>query len=461
MSDFCPFFINSNICLKKEDLFDFDMFLKRICWNTGNSYITYSLIKTFFGKMIEINHIPSIYQYDFSKQEKDIEFINANCSHVILVLQDQIRVMLESYGSQLPYIELANFLKKIDKPILVAGLGLNSFEEIDKDWHKRLNPELVSLLHTISEKCKIIGLRGYMSQEILKRLGIENTQAIGCPSYYEAGRNRQIIKKPFSSDLKILLSNPQKYEWMSKYPVILQDEWKLMEAIAFDKNNFNNLSDDELLLVERKHYQTFSNIDEWKNYVSKFDFVMGNRVHGSVLATNCGVPALCFNWDQRAKEMMDFFKIPRFPELTHISDIEQIYDACDYSDMNKSYPEAYDNYICFLEKNGFFIQKETMKNAVALKQPSLILYSSKVDEKLSQEKYRRLLRKISYLEEIIHSEGEALNSKTSNLEKQIEKLLKRPSFFEYQRVRLLSHITFGKMKRHYVEKKKKYKQYLR
>lgn len=30
MSDFCPFFINSNICLKKEDLFDFDMFLKRI-----------------------------------------------------------------------------------------------------------------------------------------------------------------------------------------------------------------------------------------------------------------------------------------------------------------------------------------------------------------------------------------------------------------------------------------------
>ena len=44
-----------------------------------------------------------------------------------------------------------------------------------------------------------------------------------------------------------------------------------------------------------------------------------------------------------------------------------------------------------------------------------------------------------------------------NAVQELEKLLKRPSFLEYQRVRLLSHITFGKTKCHYVEKKKKYK----
>ena len=58
---------------------------------------------------------------------------------------------------------------------------------------------------------------------------------------------------------------------------------------------------------------------------------------------------------------------------------------------------------------------------------------------------------------------DVINQRISALEEkalQFEKFLKRPSFFEYQRVRLLSHITFGKMKRHYGEKKKNYKQYL-
>ena len=45
MSNFCPFFINSNICLKKEDIADYDSFMRAICGNTGNSYITYALMK--------------------------------------------------------------------------------------------------------------------------------------------------------------------------------------------------------------------------------------------------------------------------------------------------------------------------------------------------------------------------------------------------------------------------------
>ena len=48
-------------------------------------------------------------------------------------------------------------------------------------------------------------------------------------------------------------------------------------------------------------------------------------------------------------------------------------------------------------------------------------------------------------------------AKLENTIQELEKLLKRPSFLEYQRVRFLSHITFGQTKQHYVEKKKKYK----
>ena len=49
MSNFRPFFINSNICLRKADISDYDSFTKAICGNTGNSYITYALMKDWGG----------------------------------------------------------------------------------------------------------------------------------------------------------------------------------------------------------------------------------------------------------------------------------------------------------------------------------------------------------------------------------------------------------------------------
>lgn len=44
-----PFFINSNICLEKKDISSYDLFMQSISGNTGNSYITYALIKEVCG----------------------------------------------------------------------------------------------------------------------------------------------------------------------------------------------------------------------------------------------------------------------------------------------------------------------------------------------------------------------------------------------------------------------------
>lgn len=40
-----PFFINSNIITSKDSLKSSDTFMSAIAGNTGNSYITYSLLK--------------------------------------------------------------------------------------------------------------------------------------------------------------------------------------------------------------------------------------------------------------------------------------------------------------------------------------------------------------------------------------------------------------------------------
>lgn len=86
MSNFCPFFINSNICLKKEDIADYDSFMRAVCGNTGNSYITYALMKELGTPLNPEFHIQNIYEYDFSNQATDLDKINNQCTHVFLIL---------------------------------------------------------------------------------------------------------------------------------------------------------------------------------------------------------------------------------------------------------------------------------------------------------------------------------------------------------------------------------------
>ncbi len=40
-----PFFINSNIVTSEKEVCSYDEFMDAVAGNTGNSYITYSLIK--------------------------------------------------------------------------------------------------------------------------------------------------------------------------------------------------------------------------------------------------------------------------------------------------------------------------------------------------------------------------------------------------------------------------------
>lgn len=398
MSNFRPFFINSNICLKKEDIADYDSFMKAICGNTGNSYITYALMKELGVPLNPEFHIQNIYEYDFSNQEVDLDKINNQCTHVFLILQDQIRID-ESYGLKLPYRQIISFLKQVNKPVVVAGLGANSFNGFDPEFHKKLDPELIWFLKELSDKTEIIGLRGAFTQEVLHNIGIDNTQVIGCPSFFETGRTRVITKKAFRSNMKIACSGygiPETFIQKNHCSIYLQDkqyvEEPFIKQLCFSRGG-------GLRNVDR--YFVFSNIDDWKKSMAKNDFSLGFRLHGTILALNSGVPALCMNGDSRAREMSEFLHIPYRPDLACEPDLEKIYNECSYDDMNKNYPMLYDNFSSFLKKHGLTIV-------------------------------------------------ENFDSKKINIPKTI--MNKRNTFFHSfcrMKIRLLSHITFGKMKEHY------------
>lgn len=347
-----PFVINSNICTSKRDTLSYDTLMETIAGNSGNSYITWSLLKEIGCDIESIrgHEIKSLYTYDFSKAGRDIEIINNECTNVILVLQDQIRIK-ESYGLRLPFKQLKQFIIQIKKPILVAGLGANSFHGFDSDFHKKLDAELIDFLRFLSEHCVSIGLRGYFTQEVLHNLGIDNTCVIGCPSYYETGSDRVLIKPTYSDVLRVGTSIGVGVFGIG--PVYLQDkqEEEIIKALCFDGNLPRNF--DQLKLLSNNSYRFFASISQWKeNIRNEIDFYVGARVHGSIVAINSGVPAVVMNSDSRSREMCEYMNIPYHPELFGCTDIKKILDECNYEQMNFKYNEKLDLFINFLADNG-------------------------------------------------------------------------------------------------------------
>ena len=373
---FTPFFINSNLITLEEYLASYDSLMGAVAGNTGNSYITWSLLKELgVSELGDEFHIQSIYDFDFAKADKVADFVNGRCSHVFLILQDQIRIA-ESYGYRLPYDGIKNLLEKIQKPVVVAGLGANSFTGFDSEFYKQLSPELVDFLHYLSGRCVELGVRGNYTAEVLGQLGVKNAVPIGCPSYFETGKDRVIKKKAALTSDKIFFTSNYPSPLNTLAYQVCQDhqEEEIIRAIAFKASSDffkNNLWLEKYL---GKRFMFFSDISKWKTFASEFDFSLGYRVHGCSLSLNSGCLSVCCNGDSRAREMCELLKIPYMPELNPEANLAELYDSIDVSQLNGTYATLYENFSSFLERNcGMKPAEET--NAVISHRGGVSLYS--------------------------------------------------------------------------------------
>ncbi|HEY6772902.1 MAG TPA: polysaccharide pyruvyl transferase family protein, partial [Oxalicibacterium sp.] len=161
--------------------------------NIGNGYISYGFLKALFGRPVKVDHISNALETNLSDQL--VEEINAKYSHLVWTMKDAIR---EDF-SNLPVERITRFLEKITIPIVPVSLCANSFNGYDLGLAERLSPNQKRNLALLSEKSKLIGVRGNYTAEILNRLGIKNVKVIGCPSYFENGPARILQKKPWDA----------------------------------------------------------------------------------------------------------------------------------------------------------------------------------------------------------------------------------------------------------------------
>ena len=366
---FRPFFINTNLVLENEDIQTFDNLWSTIAGNTGNSYIGYSIIKIIYGHYKKVDQIQSIWNYDFSKTNEDTKFINENYTHVIFCMQDQLNT--NKVFRNLPWNKMTKFIEKINIPFIPVSIGANCAYNDNKfcDLHKTLNKDLIRFIKTLASKSELMGVRGEMTLDVLNRLGIKNALPVGCPTFYEElNPNKQIIKKPFNKDFKILRNITTIFKPSGNEPIILQDEKNVIDSLYF--NNVireNCFKEAERFFIKNFFFNnnilTFTSIDRWKKYVSKFDFLVSSRVHGAVLALNSkneGIPVFVSQGDIRAYEMTKLLNVPYCDFLNHNIDkktVEELYELANFNNYNKSFKNNYNNFMNFLRKNGIPLDK--------------------------------------------------------------------------------------------------------
>ena len=243
-----------------------------------------------------------------------------------------------------------------DIPLIPLPLGLIT-------GHKKsdftLHPQTVKCIAKFAEKA-VIGVRGYYSAEILNKYGIKNLQVIGCPSLYlnlDRGLMvRSSSSKPHSTvvNYRTFWKKPGDKDW----GFLL---WAAKNNVSFVEQtgklwNPHHFSDDASIALANwlnEKERLFLDVGEWRKYIRKHDFSMGQRMHGNIVALWEGIPSLFMTMDTRMEELCEFFHLPSMSARDFDAEkpVEYYYELADYTEFNKHYHTCLNEFYTFIAKN--------------------------------------------------------------------------------------------------------------
>ena len=229
----------------------------------------------------------------------------------------------------------------------------------------KLNESVMRVLERMQERA-VLGVRGEYTASILEKHNIKNIEVIGCPSlYYWNDENFKFMKKENFVPNKVLSNFRSIYGQLSRaekdflaycadrnYTFIEQTKYILQNENVNDTAYFEHISK-WLKEKSRIYFDTQS----WGQNIKGYDFSMGARFHGNIIALWNDIPALFMLVDSRTEELVKFFHLPhiRMEEFDREKPIEYYYEMADYTEFNKFYRERCQTFRNFLRKNEIVI----------------------------------------------------------------------------------------------------------
>ncbi|MBO9722544.1 polysaccharide pyruvyl transferase family protein, partial [Xanthomonas phaseoli pv. manihotis] len=179
--------------------------------------------------------------------------------------------------------------------------------------------------------------------------------------------NRVLHKKTWDAD-KVVTTATFFNSGLPRTSHLLQDELYFINLLYLEKAlpptsnitaqpfNLNEIPTSFQLLAKAMagRLEFFSDYRQWTEFFKSNDhcLTIGTRLHSGILSINSGVPAIVTNPDSRARETCEYLRIPYDPTIHSRSNIREVFENLDLSEMNNAYPALHKEFLDFLHAVG-------------------------------------------------------------------------------------------------------------
>lgn len=285
---------------------------------------------------------------------------------------------------------LVSEFSRIDGPLVGIGLGAQA---APGECHSEIEVPSGTLewIRTVQERAPAdapnIALRGEFTRRVLERHSLaDKAIVIGCPTLFISETpqlGRSIAERfqngndliaiaaglPYWTNLGRLEASLARLARTTGGAYICQSE---LEMVRIGRGEAHllapeirelcrryiapDMSDREFIDWTKRCAMSFFSVAAWMEHLRRYDFVIGPRIHGVVLALQVGIPALCIAHDSRTVELCEIMRIP-------FVQAEDVIDGIERDDLPRLFqfdPDEFDRnrlmlanrYVEFLKGNG-------------------------------------------------------------------------------------------------------------
>lgn len=288
--------------------------------------------------------------------------------------------------------QLARRIEQISTPFVAIGLGAQSgldlsIPEVPEgtvEWLRRITERRPSRMSNVA-------VRGAFSRRVLEEYGFPDACVTGCPSLFlnptrtlghlvadrtvdvprrvavAAGHpGWQHLHRIERSLAHIVTATNGAYVCQSPLESVRMGRGEMEDLSAAEAERCRRYIDRELSgnafkTWAHNHAIAFFNVPGWIEFLRRFDFVVGTRIHGTVLGIQAGVPALCIVFDSRTLELCQTMRVPHVSVRDHadgleLKDLSRLFrDQFDAAGFDANRRALAKSYCAFLEGNGLTV----------------------------------------------------------------------------------------------------------
>lgn len=325
--------------------------------------------------------------YHFLTGKETVDEINGIYDFIILPMAN---IFYKGYVEAMQ--GLTAIFERIKIPIYVIACGVQAdsydcLESVISEIGAVSSKFIRAIYNTGGE----FALRGFFTKEFFSKLGFHDAVVTGCPSLYQLGSDFRVgTSKQASYELKPVFNGrvAQLAQVLKAYPnsvfidqcdyyqCLYQPDYLAQTGLRFMKNFVERFDRYSATLLSQNRIVMIADMNEWSYYLKKngFNYSLGSRIHGTIMAILSGIPSTILCCDSRTREMAEFFDIPNyvtnFGHMISVDELLKLYEQNDYARFNQTFSDKFQNFEKFLSDRGivshvntenrFFTEHETL-----------------------------------------------------------------------------------------------------